>query len=299
MSDDTSDPKIVDRLSKLPPYDEEQSQPENEIIENEDTNEEVEVKDEPKEEVTEDEALQNSKNPERTKKYIDKLKEEVQVEKKKNILDSLVTPIPSVEAPQYPEPPITNKIPQSQQYPGLSQTQVSETFKGLVDENGYVDSGLLVNTLKGLQEQAKTANERAQKAEEENKQRGRKFDDFERNQIMREVHKEYPKLDPENEEFDERLWKFVRNEVIDQWMNGKPTDVMSAAREGSDTLYGNMKKAEKEQIVKTEEAKKNINALGNKQASSRDTYSDQNELVKATQLGKKGALAERLARSGY
>lgn len=305
MSDDVSDPGIVARLNKIPPFNEDETdKPTDTEVETskeevvEETQVEDEVKDEPKEEITEDEALKNSKNPERTKKYIDKLKEEVKTEKKKNILESLITnPAPS--EPQYPDSPITNRIPTPQQFPGLPQSVITEAFKGLVDDNGYVDSGLLISTLKDQQERTRLAEERAKMAEQNTQKIGKQFDDFQRNQIMREVHIQYPTLDPENEDFDESLWKYVRNEVVDQWMNGKPTDVMAAAKEGMTVLHGNdMKKVDKVKLEQAETAKKNINALGTSQTSQRESYADHDALVKATQLGKKGALAERLRKAG-
>lgn len=301
---DPSDPQIVSRLDKMPPFVEPEVQKEVDKIGKEPQEEveapieekveEPEVKEEVvKEEVTEEEALKESKQPEHTKKFIEKLKEQNK-ELKKNVLDSL-----EPEAPQWPQAPTTNVIPNVQQFPGLSQTQITDTFKGLVDENGYVDSGLLINSLKEQKNRNDALQQEVIKAKQDTQKTNKRLDDFERNEVMREVHKVYPTLDPNNENFDEKLWKFVRNEVVDQWMNGKPTDVMGAATEGMTVLYGNeMKKAEKEQIEKTETAKKNINALGASQTTQRDIYSDHDALVTAVQHGKRGALAERLRKAG-
>lgn len=305
--DENSDPKIVNRLSKFPPFEDEEEVVDKPIEEPQEESDEVKEEMPPvvpeaeaETEVTEEVALENSKNPERTKKYIDKLKDEVQTEKRKNILESLVpTPPPVIpSAPKWPQPPITNVMPQT--FPGVSQGQINETFKGLVDENGYVDTGLLIGTLKELQEKNKQAEERAVKAEETTKNAVKNFDDFQRNQIMKDVHAKFPTLDPDNENFDEKLWKYVRNEVVDQWMNGKPTDVMAAAQEGMDTLHPvDMKKADREKLEQVETAKKNINASKASQTSQRGNYGDHEALIQATRLGKKGALAERLLKSGY
>jgi outer membrane biosynthesis protein TonB len=307
MDDTASDPKIVDRLKNLPPFDEEtpeepKAEEKPEEVEELSVEEKVEEKvDEPEEKPKEEKQKERTKKEfEKLKKHNNDLKEEVETLKKKNILDSLIPVAPSVpEVPQWPQKPTTNVIPTAQQYPGVSQIQISETFKGLVDENGYVDTGLLIDTLKDLQDKNKLAEERANQAEQQTQTIARKFDDFERNEIMRSVHAKYPTLDPDNDEFDEKLWKFVRNEVIDQWMNGKSTDVMAAAEEGMQTLHGNdMKKAEKIKLEEAENAKKNINALGASQASQRESYLDHETLVQGTRLGKKGALAERLKQAG-
>lgn len=311
MSDNT-DPNIIKRLEKQPPYDEEKPKDEAVSQETEETPEETPENEEKVEETETPEAVEEE-TPEtpvdetkkrtaeqfnKLKESNNKLKEALETEKKKNILESLIPEVPNV--PVDPTIPTTNVVPQANQYPGLTQKQINETFAGLVDDEGYVDRGVLLETLNGLNEKSRQAEERANQAEQRSQQTARQFDDFQRNQIMREVHAQYPTLDPENEKFDEKLWKFVRNEVIDQWMTGRPTDVMAAAQEGVETLYGaQMKKAEKEQIEKAETAKKNINALGASQTSQRDTYGEREALVKATQTGKKGALAERLRKAGY
>jgi hypothetical protein len=191
-------------------------------------------------------------------------------------------------------------VPNAQQFPGLSQAQITDTFKGLVDENGYVDSGLLISSLKEQKSRNDILQQEVLRAKQDTQKTNRRLDDFERNEVMRDVHKAFPTLDPNNENFDEKLWKFVRNEVVDQWMNGKPTDVMAAAAEGMEVIHGSeMKKAEKEQLEKAEMAKRNINAIGASQTSQRETYSDHDALVTAVQHGKRGALAERLAKSGF
>ena len=312
MPSDASDPKIVERLKKFPPYDETDKE-----VESEDSNTEVsqeepetpevpETPEEPQEPVeqveeTPEEVKEEvkSRTTEQFDKLVSKNKElKEEVVKRQNILDSLIPPTPPIETPQWPASPTTNVAPPAQQFPGLSQKEVTETFKGLVDENGYVDTGLLISTLNDLKEQNRLAQERAQKAEQQTQVQGRQFDDFQRNQIMRDVHKEYPTLDPENENFDEKLWKYVRNEVVDQWMNARPTDVMAAAKEGVETLYGaTMKKAEKEKIEQAETAKKNINALSANQPVKRDE-SAMEELRQNIRKGTKGALGTYLRESG-
>lgn len=308
MSENT-DPNIIKRLENQPPYD--KDQPENEAVsetpeeEPEETPEvEEEIKEVEETEVTPEDKVDETKKRtqeqfEKLKKSNNNLKEALEVEKKKNILDSLIPETPQPNIPQ-PTPAATNIVPQAQNYPGLSQKQINESFTSLVDDQGYVDSGLLIETLNDLKERTKQAEDRATKAEQRSEQSVRDFDSFQRNEIMKEVHAKYPKLDPENEEFDERFWKYVRNEVVDQWMNGRPTDVMGAAQEGFETLYGaEMKKADKIKLEQAETAKKNINALGSSQTSQRETYGDHDTLVRATQKGVKGALAERLRKSGY
>jgi hypothetical protein len=302
-----SDPKLVEKLKGFPPYEDETPEEAPVVPETQEEAveapveapqiEEVTPVEETKEELPEDTSKRTAEQFDKLKESNNNLKQALEVEKKKNILDSLMPTAP--KEPVWPESPITNQIPPAQQYPGLSQKQVNETFDNLVDGNGYVDTGLLISTLTDLRTKNKLAEERARVAEQNTQKIGKRFEDFERNEIMKSVHAQFPTLDPNNENFDEKLWKFVRNEVIDQWMNGKQTDVMAAAAEGMDTLHGNdMKKADKEKLVQAETAKKNINALGSSQSAQRDTYSEHDTLVRAVQQGKKGALAERLRKAG-
>jgi hypothetical protein len=294
-----TDPKIVDRLNKLPPYENKEEElvtTTNGVIDAEAAKTTKEEEPSPEEQTKQ----RTTEQFEKLKESNNNLKKEVEVLKKKNVLESLVPQPTSPQPPQYPQSPITNVIPTPQQYQGLSQKQINETFKGLVDDAGYVDTGLLIETLNDLKEKNRLAEQRASQAEERTQNVVRKMDDFERNQIMRQVHEKYPTLNPDGNEFDENLWKFVRNEVVDQWMNGKPTDVMAAAEAGMRIIHPNdMKKEERLKLEQAETAKKNINALGTSQTSQRESNLDQDALIRGTQMGKKGALAERLRRSGY
>jgi hypothetical protein len=352
MSDTPSDPKIINRLNQLPPYTDDKGNvvdvppvkievPEDDIniekeVPQEDIKEDeqiVEPKKEDKEEekeITEDEALANSKNPERTKEFIEKLKKQnEELRKKPDILTSLS---PTVEAPQWPTSPITNIIPQN--VPGVPQTQVNKMFEGLVDENGYVDSGLLIDKLNEQREANNSLQEELKKTKEETKKTSQRIDDFERNEIMRETHTQFPKLDPTNADdslpeekrFDNKLWEYVRKNMVSSWINetseGKvvnPNDkvaekrrMLEITKKGMDLLDAGvlndegevdinlltMKKTDKEKLTQAEMAKKNINASGASHTGQRNTYTDHEALVQATMHGKPGSLAERLRRAG-
>jgi hypothetical protein len=302
-----TDPNIVERLKKQPPYDDETNQEPEEPVE--------EVIDEPKEAVDQpeepveapvedvkvDEEPEEDKSKKRTQEQFEKLKEHNNNLKqenenlKKNVLDSL---IPDPQPPRYPESPITNVVPPKEQYPGLTQQQIRSTFEGLVDDQGYVDTGLLITTLKEQRDALARAEERAKVAEQRAAKTEKTVDDFERNALMRRVHKKYPKLDPESKNFDERLWQGVRNEVIGQWTSGQQENVMEAAEKWSKILYGEEKVVNKKE-KELEDSKRNINALGAKQASPRATKEELDVLIEGTRRGKPGSLAERLKRSGY
>jgi len=300
------DPKIEDRMKNQPPFDKETPKEEEvkeEIVETPKETKEVvkEVIEEVKDVKKKVEKGEETKK--RTAEQFDKLKEhnkELKEENKKikkNVLDSLVP-----EAPQYPQSPITNVAPSAKKYPGLSQKQVNETFKGLVDDQGYVDSGLLVSTLKELKEKEKLSEERVRRAEAKAEQTTRDFDSFQRTQIMKEVHKKHPRLDPENSEaFDVRFWKGVRSDMVDGMMKGKVLDIAKVADDWAELLYGKevkevqeVKKKDKEKLEKAEDEKRNINALGTRQTSQRLDDTETEALHEAARRGKKGAVAALL-----
>ena len=312
--EEASDPKIVDRLKKLPPFDDEQPEevpavaPKEEETPAEEPKPEVEAEGEAKIEVKEEEVSEDEQKK-RTQEQFEKLKEhnaelkrqlEAQKVKEppmKNALDALIPD---------PQPITTNVIPTPQQYPNLSPKDIKDTFANLTDDQGYVDTGLLKETLVTLNQRAAEAEGRAAKAEEENKRNARRMDDFERKALMKQVHEMYPKLNPENVTSDDPALKFdpafydaFQGEVIKQWTTVGKEDVWSAGKKWSDILYGgDMRKAEKEKAEKAELAKKNINATSVKPTSTTNSFKDQDELIMATRKGKPGALAERLARAG-
>jgi hypothetical protein len=314
MADEPSDPNIVARLKNIPPFDTET--PEEAPVETpveEETPEENLVKavmnggsaanpePEPKEPV-------DPEITERTKEQFEKLKEhnaelkkklEEQNLPKKNALDSLYP-----EPPQYPLPPTTNVVPTPQQFPNLTPREIKDVFSGLVDSQGYVDSGLLIQTLKETDQRAKSAEEELKTTREELKQVGRKQDDFERKQVMKEVHSTFPKLDPENalteddfRRFDQNFYDLFQGEIMRQWTNAGSADPLRVAQKVSDILYG-VKKADKEKAEAAETAKKNINATTVKPTSTASNYKDKDELISATRKGSHGALMERLNRIG-
>lgn len=327
--EDELDPKIQARLKNVPPFDNDDpsvppAQPPA-PPQDPSTEPEVETPETPAPapeaekppEVTTPPQLEDkdrtAKEFEKLKEHNASLKEQLEAEKAKNIptKDALEALIPEPQYPQppvYPQPLTTNVIPTPQQYPNLSQKEIKDTFNSLVDSQGYVDTGLLIETLKTTDERAKAAEQRAKEAEERNKRNERRMDDFERKELMKQVHDLYPKLNPENansddpdRRFDDNFYEAFQGEVMRQWSTVGKEDVWIAAKKWSGILYGNnpsMTKADKEKAEQAELAKRNINATNVQPTSQRESFSDQDELVKAVQLGKKGALAERLRRAG-
>ena len=347
---------IIDRLNQLPPYADKfgnvtdtppvvekkvEEVPQEDInketeVPQEDINKKVEVpeeevkvevKQEVKPEVTEEEALANSKNPERTKEYIEKLKKQnEELRKKPDILTSLA---PKVEAPQWPQPVTTNIAPQ--EFPGLTKEEINKTFKGLVDENGYVgEVSFRYNDFNGRY----YLNEELDQSRQVTQQTNKRLDDFERNETMREVHAQFPKLDPTNADesvpeekrFDNKLWEYVRKNMVSEWVNeaatGKvvnPNDKVAQTermkritQKGMDFLNAgvlnnegevdisqlNMKKADKVKVQEADNAKRNINAVGPSQTTQRNVYGTQEERTKVLRSGKRGSIGAVLQQMG-
>lgn len=347
--DDTSDPKIVSRLNQFPPYTDSQGnitttppvqepveEPKEEVVEEnveEIPQEVVEGTETPEvvEEPNEDEALANSKNPERTKKFIDKLKKQNEELKtpRKPILEAL-EPQPVVEAPQWPLPPTTNVAPQI--FPGLTKSEIDTTFKGLVDDQGYVDSGILIDSLNEQKKRNELLQSEVERTKSETQKTNQRLDDYERNETMRSIHSKYPKLNPENiaddlpddKKFDDRLWTYVQKNMVAEWVNeansGKvvnPNDKIEQAKrlerltqkgmeylpylnsEGEvDIELINKNKSDKVKSDEADNAKRNINAGRGNMSGQRNTYTDHEALVQANLRGEPGALAERLRRAG-
>lgn len=222
---------------------------------------------------------------ERTKEQFDKLTEhnaqlkaELDAYKSKtSVLDSL-RPSSEVALPQTPS---------------LTQTKVDEIKSSLVDENGYVDVARLEETLKEANERARRAEERALAIEN-------KVQNSEEKVQVREVHKEYPNLDPHSESFDPKFYELVRLELIGQMMNGEQ-DMAKAAKKVSSiyTPKEDVSKAREEAVLEYK-GKVNKRSQATESNGGRGTSepSQLEELKKRTLEGDNDALFKRLQASG-
>lgn len=290
MDDTQSDPQVVERLKGLPPFPEDVSQ-ESQDQEPVQQQEEAETPQETPEEPTEDQALENSKNPQRTKEYIDKLKQERDEARQfqSGAWQNGPLTMPQVELPQF--------TPQN--FGNLTQNQINETAKQLFDDNGYVDKEVLVDVLNQANAEARAAREEANKARLEI-QRQRQMDEqgrMEREKLR--VHRKYPQLDPDSTKFKPEYWAAVRDRMVSQLATKGRQDFAQAARE----LYGvynkDVNKKDKE-VAKTKENQlRNINATSSAgSGSQRTTSEDIDNLHAGVRAGKKGALAELLRKTG-
>ncbi len=226
-----------------------------------------------------DEASERTKVEfEKLKQHNADLKAELDVYKtKKSVLDDLR---PSTETVLPPTP-------------SLTQTKVEEIKSSLVDENGYVDVARLEKALKDADERARRAEERALAVES-------KVQNSEEKIQVREVHKEFPNLDPHSESFDPKFYELVRLELIGQMMNGEQ-DMAKAAKKVA-SLYTpapDVSKA-REEAVKEYKGKVEKRSQATESNGGRGTSepSEREELRKRTMEGDRNALFKRLQASG-
>lgn len=267
--------------------------------------EEVKLKEAGAEESSEQPKEQENKK--RTKKQFKKLKKsnkELKQERDeyKSVIDSL-KPQPPQSPPPPPQEQKIQDVPTQDKYSHLKQDQIDDVFSGMMDEQGYVDANKLFGALRGMNQKIQQAEQRAVQAEQKASQAGRNQRDFEETSEVRKVHRKYPQVDPKSDDFDSELFDAVRNELIGQMMDGK-RDFMAATKKWHGRIYAGEEmatKKEKAEQTKKEEAKAQINATAPKSSTMSGYYqdSDMEGLIEDTKKGKKGALAERLRRSGH
>lgn len=255
---------------------------------------EVEEAQEPVEEVeepTEEDALENSKNPERTKEYIEKLKEDKkEVEKKyEDALESLKPK--NVPQPQAPLP----------EFDSLSKDQVKSVYDSLVDDKGYIDENILKQELKRQNELVK---QMAQENDQLKRQFGAQWQQIKNQQdntIRREVYEKHPTLNPENENFNPDYWEAVRDKLVSQMVTTGQEDYLGAADKLAKTYEGGeeVKKADKEKFEAGENARRQINATGGASKQTKLSSADLDDLKKRSFKGDMEAIGERLKRSGF
>jgi len=319
---------IQDRLKKVPPFEEDVEVLQNlkEVSEQQvseivlpEKEELVEESEQPqKESQAEDSENKEEETKNRTKKQFDKLKKhnkELKEENEKlykNVMESL-KPDEFLKKQEF-TPEFHQQTDQAA--PNLKREEVEDIYANLItkDElgNPVIDPDLLIKTLKEANEEAKTARKEAKearrRADQTEREAKRTIRDFEESREVRIVHKKYPQIDPKSDDFNEMFWDDVRKEIATApILRGENVSFMEAADKIWNERYApkeeveEVNKKEKEKMEKTEDAKRNINASTPTTSFVKDYYSKtENEALKqATIAGKKGALAERLRRSGY
>lgn len=234
---------------------------------------------------------------ERTKTEFEKLKKANQELKakleanqppKQSVLDSLR---PKQTMPQQAA------VPNAGQYQNLGQQDVDKTYDSLIDKDGYVDEALLKETLRKANETAQRATQEAQQARIAAQQAVQDVSKYTETDQMKNVHKDFPTLDPDHKDFDPVFFDLVRDRVIGQMTRGKQ-DVYLAASEISKLYKSEVQRAdiEAEELLKDSvTAKENINAGGSEMP---DRGLSHEELRKRTFAGDRDAMYKRIVSSG-
>lgn len=227
---------------------------------------------------------------ERTKAEFEKLKEHNKKLAEENAL---------LKGPQRPkETSVLDgilPIPQTQNY--LQPGQAEQIAQSYVDSDGYVDVDAVQKAIATANKAAKDANDRAQRVEE-------RVARYEQNDEVKKAHSMFPALDPYNENFDQKFYDLVRNELLGQMVKGEQ-DLVKAAKKVKTDLYD--PDSIKAQIKATEEAQQKQKVTQKVQAtanpgqtkSNLSSSGEQAELVSGTIKGDRDALYKRLQASGY
>lgn len=213
---------------------------------------------------------------ERTAQEFEKLKESnrVMAEKLKALEGSKPTPSsvldelrPSAEAVQNTAPAAGNQ--------------------SLVDTEGYIDANLLNSTLNSSQKAAQEARSIALQTQQQ-------IQRFQESQVVQAVHKDFPEIDPNSDQFDPSFYDYVKNDLIGQMMKGKE-DLRAAAEKARNT-FG--KKPEPEQRKETISSRGQASAPTGTSKGTPDPVGEHASLVEGTYKGDKEAIYKRLQASG-
>lgn len=226
------------------------------------------------EDVTEEEALKNAKNPERTKKYIEKLKKQTQ--EKGNFFDQF-------------------RPPQAENYDYLEQEKVDDISSGYVDEDGNVD-------IERLNQALDRANQQAQQAWQHTQQVSNQVSRYEESRQLAEAYADYPQLDPQHDKFDPDFYDLVSQRIMAvNYARGGAETVKQAAAKISTTYHRpNEKEIEKKAVEKYKETQESRQQgpIEKGKGEDRVETADLATLRERTRQGDDSATAERLKKLG-
>jgi hypothetical protein len=177
-------------------------------------------------EPSEEEALANSKNPERTKAYIEKLKEEI----KKKEQEAQPQPDYGTSVFDQIHPQEGQPILQTVPTPYLNPLQKENFTQQFVDAEGNVD---IAGLNKALSDANRIAYEAMLRSEEVEMRQAR----TEETNEVREAHSQFPEIDPgRKDKFDPILFDLVTKRLADQMRTGRRERLIDAVVKVKETL---------------------------------------------------------------
>lgn len=211
------------------------------------------------------EALDNAKNPERTKAYIEKLKKDLEDARRginrpeeESVFDSFRSGRSQTQSPD-----LTH----------LDQAQVESITDQFIDDQGNVD-------IAGLNKDLLTR--------------------FEETRQVQEANIAHPELDPKSDSFDPRFYELVKDRLLRNLYDNKQVALIDVANEIK-SLYGGYREQVKKEVaeeVKQSQEARNQGPLEFGKGESRSSEGDIAELSRKTRAGDARALDERLRRIG-
>lgn len=173
-------------------------------------------------------ALENSKNPERTKSYIEKLKKERDEALAKTKVE------PEIDTTDYgqsvfdsfrpAEPQQVQPMPQIQA-PYLNPLQVENIQKQFVDEQGNVD-------IAGVNRAINEANRLAYESSLKVQSLEQKLTRVEESDQVRDAHAKVPEIDPQRKDvFNPKLYELVKDRLLRNMWEGKQRPLAEVATE--------------------------------------------------------------------
>lgn len=177
----------------------------------------------------------------------------------------------------------------------LKGNEIDDVIKQLVDEDNYLDTDKLKKVLADNSRKMSMAEQRAAKAEEVAKMASEKVTKFEETEQMKRVYQEFPTLNPESENFDERFFQLVRNEMIGQLMENGQQDLTAATKKVMEIYRPGEAEAKKLEAATTqrEQASAGVSAAQGK------ADLNQEDLINRTKKGDREAIYARLQAAGY
>ena len=239
-----SEPKVEEQPAPMPSADQTTEPEVEEVSQDEASSNDSDV--------DEAEALANSKNPERTKSYIEKLKSEIQTlkqPKEEPPRDYGNSVYDSIHAPNVP----VEQVPRIDT-PYLNPQQAQNIKSQFVDEDGNVDVG-------GLNKALIDANQRAYDASQRVASMEQKIAQIEESQEVKETHARFPEMEPtRKDKFNPELYEAVRDRLVRNLWEGKKVPLVNVVESVQSTYFKTqapeqVKAQAVEEYKKTQEAR--------------------------------------------
>lgn len=254
----------------------------------------------------EDEALANSKNPERTKAYIESLKAKLK-EYESKPQDYGTSVFDGQPEPSVPQTGARPQVPSAERYDFLNQQQVNQLFNQFVQVDPQtgeqtVDVNGLNLALFEANEQSKRAQQQVAVLSEKLQAQEEKIARFEESQQLKETYREFPELDPLNKEaFDPKFFELVRDRIVRNKVERKGTNLLDVARDIKSTIQPVDKaKVEEEAVlkVKKQQEAKSQGPLSQGRGVDRSSSYDKADVHRRIRQGDASALDEAMREAG-